>query len=177
MGGFCPHHSGLGRVGTLRVRQGLSCLESISISAPSAESMPGYGSASQLNFFLCEVSLSLQTAANPGLSPGSSSCFCRDLQVFKFPVLIPSQARVLCHITNLQQRRDSVFSSTRQCECGNTVCGTDKLTTHGRLLERVSVSQMFHGSHVQYKPLREGFTPLASNYSMGDADWFFTWTC
>lgn len=45
--GFFLYKSGPGRAGTLKVRQGLSNLESISTSAPSAESMPGYGSVSQ----------------------------------------------------------------------------------------------------------------------------------
>lgn len=64
--GFCLYHSGLGRVGTLKVRQGLSNLESISISFPSAESMPGYGvSLSFSNLILCGVSLNPKRAANP----------------------------------------------------------------------------------------------------------------
>jgi hypothetical protein len=66
MRGFCPHHSGLDRVGTLEVRQGLSCLKSTSISALSAKSMSAKGvSLSFLNLILCGGSLSLKTAAYP----------------------------------------------------------------------------------------------------------------
>lgn len=43
-----------------------------------------------------------------------------------------------------------------------------KLTTHGRLLGCVSVSQTFPGSHVQYKPLKRGVHSLGQPllYSM-----------